>query len=309
MSETTFEPSEMRTSYTEFMNAYEKIRNSFGLRDDFFKDKFFSTVLSEILKKFMESENASLKEIESVGLDDNKLTLCASEQLEPQSPDDTDHISAKPQDFAGFLYGLLGTFKQFDDFKKPRFIVFLICQKIPFYKEKHQDLYQNILKSNGDEDFFDYIWQSISDQELIVKLSETKLWHKTVRENLPDLYNSYFNDQILIDMNIYKFFRDNIKHISETANKYPNVDLFPSMLNKDGVLCCLLTSWQTNIKDFKEYEIQSPLNDISGNDVAIFESPTLVTKNDKGHIEGIIWSSHRPKLIGYGNIQKTSGYK
>ena len=93
MSDSAFDSKEMRTSYTEFMNAYEKCRKAFGLGDVFFRDKLFFNVLSEILEKFIESEKKPFKCIEGFQTEGEQPLSKVSDELETQSPDNIDQIS------------------------------------------------------------------------------------------------------------------------------------------------------------------------------------------------------------------------
>ena len=297
MSETTFEYSEIRTSYTDFMNAYEKIRKTLKLNDGFFRGRLFSTVLSDIRTKFIESESDSsigIKNVVSTGELDSGF---ANDKGESSASDDSDQFSGSTLGFAGFLFDLLGTFHNYDITKQYRIIVFLVCQKIPLYSDTHEAFYQKHFKSDSIEDIFENIWKEINIRDLVFKITEMKMWPCKLSDLVPSCFDTSLALGVFIELTFFDFFKKYVRCFSE-----PSFGIFPYQMSSNGFFYCSLKDW-IKIKNRLKYEMKvSCSSKPDDNDFFVFQNPILVTNDDNGDILGNSYVDDTLILVGYSKL-------
>ena len=291
MSDSTFQYSEIRTSYTEFMNSFEKIRKSLKLNDAFFKDRLFSTVLSEILQKFIESENFSMG-IKSVVLDDIDVPLGVSEQSEFKSSDSTDQLSEFSSDLRGFFRNLMFRFNNFGPEKKSRILLLLVCEGIISYKEKFNSIYLENLSTNSDDIKFGEVWEVIKPFSLVSEFNKANMWSSEMHSILSnDLIDQAWFKENYGNITFFDFFQTNIYYLCG-----PKIILLPNKIHGNQFYCPK-SFWQKYRERFKN--IEGIDKEIVDYDYVLFNNPFLVSVDEVGNIISKLDPNANPSITKF----------
>ena len=252
MSESTSSSREMRTCYNDFKNAYEKCREVFDLDDVFFKGKFFSCVLKEILDKLTANEQNSFKNIESV---------------------------VPPVSLGSYLLNRLGSYNTLSIDLQYRFIfILLVCKTPSPFLDKLESEFQNILKTDSADSFCDKIWQQIKVYSVFYTINSNNLWNYKIPFGLSS-DGSLLVIDILPKMTLFDFF---VLYLNLYPREY---DIFPKTYAIDKSFYCNASDWKGIKGKFTNVITSGCGPEPAEYDVVQFKHPFLVTI-DSGNITG-----------------------
>ena len=260
MSDSTSGSREMRTSYTEFMNAFHNLRKASKLEDGFFQGKYFFDVLNVFLEKFIESEKKTFKRFENVvsAVDESGSTV--SRQL------------------AGFLHNLLDS-NQINIDMQYRFIAFIVYQKFDSLKVNLELVFQDILKNHSDDIVFEKIWEVVEIYSLVSKITENGKWFDLIPFT-PSACGESLVFDVFGKMTLFEFFYKYFQHV-----RSQNVHIFPHAYNALYGFFCPASKWKEIKGGFTNIDTKDSGIEPNEYDQVHFKHPFLVRIYD-GKIAG-----------------------
>jgi len=292
MSDNLFNPSEIRASYIEFMNAFDKCRKTLALEDMFFKDKLFSTVLNEICDKFFQIEHASIKCFESEIASEKALILNGTEGEQEEYIKSKLQAKDSSNDLDRFLSNLVVDFKDFEYVKKIMIVFLLVCKQIKFYQDRFENIYSENFALNDSDLIFDKLCEEIKRPSVMSKLSENAMW----AEEIGSIIRYDFDYEVFVDIfgkiNVFDFFQKNIRDIFDSKTM-----LFPDKLNINDekiIFYCDSSFWKKCKEQLKI--IDGAQKETADYEYVRFKEPFLVLLDHDGIIVSILDPNAKPSI-------------